>query len=370
MDNKRILMVSCEGLGNGGVQAIMMGIIRNLSNKYHFDILLFTNEKRHYEEEFLQYGGKIFRIPHYEGPNKLKRKIDPYIRDHRIYKATKRLLMKEHPYDVIHCNKEFENAPILRAAYEVGIPIRISHTHIIHRSKRLSLKFLNHLRVINICKYATTLIGCSDSANKSIYPLQMKASIINNFYNEKKYYFKEETISNIKQNIIISQVGSLSKNKNQLFSINVVDALVDMGVCVQLNLIGFNIDLEYRKNLEDALKLKKLQKNVNFFSGENDFTNILRDSHFFIMPSVSEGFGISLIEAQAIGLYCFASTGVPNTTNCGGVEYLELDKGPKYWAKIIKNRIDNNYVTKQNFDTSNFKTEEVIKIYEEIYSHP
>lgn len=60
---KRVLMVSCEGLGNGGVQAIMMGIVRNLYTECHFDMLLFTSEKRYYDDEFLKYGGKIFRVP-------------------------------------------------------------------------------------------------------------------------------------------------------------------------------------------------------------------------------------------------------------------------------------------------------------------
>ena len=44
---KRVLLVSCEGLGNGGVQAIMMGIVRKLSDDFHFDMLLFTSEKRY-----------------------------------------------------------------------------------------------------------------------------------------------------------------------------------------------------------------------------------------------------------------------------------------------------------------------------------
>ena len=58
-------MVSCEGLGNGGVQAVMMNIIRNMHKEYLFDMLLFTSEKRHYDDEFLTYGGKIYRIPRY-----------------------------------------------------------------------------------------------------------------------------------------------------------------------------------------------------------------------------------------------------------------------------------------------------------------
>lgn len=40
----KILAVSCEGLGNGGVQNIIMNIARNLHDSYIFDIVLFTSE--------------------------------------------------------------------------------------------------------------------------------------------------------------------------------------------------------------------------------------------------------------------------------------------------------------------------------------
>ena len=43
---KRILMVSCEGLGNGGVQSVMISIVRSLSSKYRFDMVLTTDERR------------------------------------------------------------------------------------------------------------------------------------------------------------------------------------------------------------------------------------------------------------------------------------------------------------------------------------
>ena len=130
---KRVLFVSCEGLGNGGVQAIIMGIVRNLHREYHFDILLFTSEKRYYDNEFLSYGGKIFRVPKYEGSNSLFRRLDYYIRDVYTYYRTKKILEKEPPYDIIHCNREFENAPLLFLASRLNIPVRISHAHIIHQ---------------------------------------------------------------------------------------------------------------------------------------------------------------------------------------------------------------------------------------------
>ena len=41
---KKVLLVSCEGLGKGGVQSVMMTIVRNLYRDYVFDALLFTDE--------------------------------------------------------------------------------------------------------------------------------------------------------------------------------------------------------------------------------------------------------------------------------------------------------------------------------------
>ena len=34
---KKILEVSCNGLTNGGVQQVIMSIVRNLYKEYHFD---------------------------------------------------------------------------------------------------------------------------------------------------------------------------------------------------------------------------------------------------------------------------------------------------------------------------------------------
>ena len=48
----KVLLVSCEGLGRGGVQSVIMSIVKGLSDKFIFDIVLFTSEKRYYDDEF------------------------------------------------------------------------------------------------------------------------------------------------------------------------------------------------------------------------------------------------------------------------------------------------------------------------------
>lgn len=80
----KILQVSCGGLGNSGVQAVIMNICRNIPDAY-FDIILFTNERRYYDADFEMLGGKIYRIPKYEGSSRCRQKLDYYIRFPRIF---------------------------------------------------------------------------------------------------------------------------------------------------------------------------------------------------------------------------------------------------------------------------------------------
>lgn len=49
---------------------------------------------------------------------------------------------------------------------------------------------------------------------------------------------------------------------------------------------------------------------------------------------------IALIEAQAAGLPCVASTGVPEQANCGKVIRLPLEDGAKVFAQTISDILD------------------------------
>ena len=89
---EKILEVSCNGLTNGGVQKVIMNIVRNLHDAYTFDIVVFNNEKEFFDEEFESYGGKIFRLPHKKVFK--KKDIDFYFRGFRIFWGVYKILKK------------------------------------------------------------------------------------------------------------------------------------------------------------------------------------------------------------------------------------------------------------------------------------
>lgn len=367
-DKKRVLLVSCGGLGNGGVQAIMMGIVRTLSDRFTFDIIVFTSESRFHEKEFLSYEGEIIRIPHYEGENRYVHALDAYTRDIHIYRQVKRVLKNREPYIAIHCNKEFESAPILKAAFDCGINVRICHSHIINQKGRHISNIINKIRQYYINKFATVKIGCSDEACRSLY-VGSDYRVVNNFYDDSKYnpdlYEKNDKSSALS----LVQVGSLGSNKNQIFSVQVLSELLKLGVEATLTIVGFELEETYQDKIIKEIDRLGLSSSVCLLPGTSNIPQILHDSDIFLMPSIREGFGIALIEAQAMGLRCYASSSIPTTTDCGGTIYVDLTDGPKFWAHKIAN--DEFIIDRRKgyYNTERFKLVNILDEYYRIYTN-
>lgn len=358
---KRVLMVSCEGLGNGGVQAVIMSIVRSLKDKYIFDILLFTDERRFYDDEFESYGGKIFRIPRYSGTNSFRKRLDYYVRGNHLYNKVLETLKENGPYDVIHCHDEYESAPILKAAAVSGIKVRIAHTHVISGKTNIIAGLLNNYRKKEIERYATIKIACSQEAGLSFFQSQENVKIVMNPYDNKRFNPGKYDLKK-KSKIQLLQVGTYSVTKNQIFSVKVIEYIRKKMPDVKLILMG-NRNKEYDELLYKEIIQKKLEDNVTLMPGDADMPKLLSQSSGFLFPSLHEGFGIVLIEAQAMGVKCYASDTVPRATDCGGVTYLPLNDGAKVWAEKIIDDYQREHGMYVNYDVSKFSTEEVMKKY-------
>lgn len=360
----KVLLVSCEGLGRGGVQSVIMSIVKGLSDKFIFDIVLFTSEKRYYDDEFEAYGGKIFRIPHYSGKIWMRKKLDYYIRGPRIILALKKIIKKNGPYKVIHCNNIYESGLCLKAAKEL-IPIRICHAHVIASKGNVIVNKLNSVYKRYIEENSTCLVGCSIEANQSLYGSEKSSSVILNPYDNNRFNPQMFSMENRKHPRLI-QIGYFCENKNQCFSIEILSQIKNKYRDAELVFIGFDTE-NYLSKMLELIEERKLQNNIKFYPQDADSPKLLAESDIFLLPSYNEGFGIVLIEAQAMGTRCYASNNAPKLTNAGNCMYIPLEYGPAKWAKIILDDFENKKERKI-VDCSAFSMESFLKKIDSIYS--
>ena len=363
---KKVLLVACNNLGIGGIQNVIMSITRGLCNKCQFDIIVFDRNSTFYDKEFLQTGkGKLFFIPT-RNKNTISGRLDYYIRYFRIYHAAKEIILKNGPYDVVHAHNYFEAAPILVAAKKCNIPIRISHSHNrfpSHKGKKYIRKIYNYVYRKIILNNATNLLACSTSAGNYLFGSSSNFSVVPIEINLKKYMFSPEPVGSPWSFI---QVGRWCNQKNQLFTVEFFANIVKDHPKASLSLVGYGEPAD-RALIEKKIQELGITNNVMFFPGDSDIPSLLRQNNIFLFPSNFEGLGISIIEAQAIGMKCFASTVVPPETQLGLVEYLPIEAGSVFWAARIESFVEKNGFFRKKVDISIYNSKNMIEMYNAIY---
>ncbi len=356
---KKVLIVLNECLRRGGSQAVIMSIVKGLSTKYLFDILLFTSEEAYYDEEFKSYGGNIYRIPNYEGNNKIRKKLDIYLRWIWHKKKVKKIL--ENKYDIIHCINGFESGYVLKLAKKAQISIRISMTATITNANALR-KIYNSFWLKRIMKYSTANVGCSKEACETMY--EKNYCVIPNSYRKE---FDVPIIKREFDDPALIQIASFGSNKNQLFTIKTFNEVLKEYPKALLHLVGYELEKGYVDKINSLVEQLQIKDNVIIHKANANTVDLLNNSTHLLLPSHKESFGIVLLEAQARGLKCIVSDTVSDAANCGGCIYLPINDGEKIWADYIVDDFSKNKGQHQEYDLTSFKEDYILKQYEDLY---
>ena len=365
---EKVLFVMNEPMHKGGSQGVMMNIVRKLSNRYRFDILLFSNEKSYYDEEFVSYGGEIIRQPHYHGENSFRKRMDIYVRGQKVYKAVYDCIVRHGPYKVVHCMNGFEAGVGLKAAYDQNIGIRITHSLIVTDTQKHFLRTVfNSLTSKLVERYATHKISVSIPAQESNYKYDDRCRIITPSYNDGIFDPKGYAQPPFDCPRLI-QIGSYSPNKNQLFSAKVLKELVNHYPDAVLQYVGFDVTGEYSGAVKRYVMDNGLAENVVFHEHDADIPAILNESTHLLLPSLHEGFGIVLVEAQAMGVACIVSDTVSDTADAKGCSFLSLEAGPEKWAEVLCENFEKTGGSRVFYDCSAFTDANIAEEYSKIYS--
>ena len=320
----RVLHV-IAGMGSGGAESFLMNMYRNIDrNKVQFDFLLRSQEMI-YSDELKELGSNVY----YTAPFP-KRIISNYSQTVRFF--------KEHPYQIIHVHANaLLYVSVLRIAKRAGVKCRIMHSHntSLFYSQAKPIHMFNKRHIESL---ATHYFACSEIAGQWMFNKDYK--IIRNGIDIDRFAYNEENRAKIRRELnipndafVLGHTGHLTYVKNQAFAINTLSEIHKAGKKAYLVLVG---EGDAESELKQLAAQKSISEYVVFTGGRKDVPEILSAFDLFIFPSVYEGLGISVLEAQANGLACVCSEAVPiDSFPKNSICQLSLDLGPQEWSKMI-----------------------------------
>lgn len=321
-------------LRTGGAENVAMNLYRYIDReKFEFHYLVYGDEVGYHEKEVIELGGKVIHI---DKPS------SSYL---NFTKKIERVLKINGPYDIVHAHTLFNSGFALEAAKKAGVKRRIAHSH----STKNKVHDNNLSRIYQIImrnkilKNATDYIACSKSAGFFLYGKKKFISqgiIIKNGIKTNEFKFDEKIRRNVRKDFnledkfVIGHVGRLAAVKNQMFLLEIFRCLLGMRENARLLIVGEGND---RGMLEEKINEYNLTSSVILTGNRNDINELMQGMDVFVFPSLYEGLGMALIEAQATGLYCVVSNMVPKESIISDiVRQVSLEAPVEHWAEIIK----------------------------------
>jgi len=222
----------------------------------------------------------------------------------------------------MHLNYEKENLPIWRQIYGPWI-----------------------LRAT--AKRADAYVAISQYAGETYiakYGLQKKRLFIAPLgFDSKELLIKETDCSLQDASPYLLFVSTLFPHKNVAFLIRVFKRVIDSRPDLKLVIVGRDVDgaIASLTALADSLGMKD---KVIFTGGisDNELTHWYANARVFVFPSLTEGFGLSVLEAMAFGVPIVASnrTSIPEVVGGAGIVLDPVNEDE--WAQAILSIVDQN----------------------------
>ncbi|MEH7388535.1 glycosyltransferase family 1 protein [Bacillus sp. JJ1521] len=326
---KRILHI-VGAMNRAGTETMLMNIYRNIDReKVQFDFISFSRKNAHYDEEIKSLGGRVIKLSNTQSIKDLLRVIKEY-----------------GPYEAVHSHTLFHCGIANLAAKLAGIKIRVAHAHTtLDNSDSVIRKlYIRAMRVL-IKSTSTHLLACSNEAGKYLFgnsvlkqlnykffPNLIDYSVFLKVESEQINHFKNE--SSMDNGIVIGHIGRFIESKNHKFLLNIMKNLLKMDPNITLLLVG---DGDLKQEIEAIAKNENIYHNIKFVGIRNDISTMLHCMDVFVFPSIYEGLGLVLLEAQASGLPCIVSEAIQPEADLelGLVTRLNLNDEAEVWAKKI-----------------------------------
>lgn len=323
----RVLQVYPQ-MNNAGTERVIINLHKNIDrSSVQFDYL--TEQSGEMDDTLRLMASKIHQIKS---------------KNRWLYFWSLVKFFKAHPeYHIVHAHTHAWMDVVLLAAKVCRIPCRIAHSHNARNDLSRLMAFIKGITSIPMELAATHFFACSKNAAQWLFPHKKRHwNVIPNAISLKDYLYSPEKRQYIRQSLNIAtdefvmiHVGRFAKQKNHTFILSILESLNQQMKDWKMIFVGSGpLEPEIKQQSEKT----GLSKHLLFLGNRKDVCDLLSSADCFVFPSLHEGLGIVVIEAQAAALPCIVSEAVPSEANLnlGLLHTLSLEQSPSIWANTIK----------------------------------
>jgi len=323
-------------MNRGGTETWLFNVVNNIDReRFQIDFMVHTDERGDYDEAVAALGSRIHRCSHFRTPL-------------RHFRDVGRILRERGPFDVVHSHDAVWNGPVMLAARNASVPIRIIHSHnvlsqINSQGVLKGFFIAGSMRLSRWC--ATHGLACSSKAAESYFGRNWREDSrwrvflcgvdLSGCREDVNPYAIRKEFGLDKNDFVVGHVGSFREEKNHELILRIAAEMRKSDPAVRFLLVG---DGPLRRDIEDKACQLGLDTHVIFAGSRSDVSRLMSGAmNLFLFPSTHEGLGLVMVEAQAAGLRCICSDAIPAEAYVVPelCTTMSLTQEPSEWAGVI-----------------------------------
>jgi glycosyltransferase involved in cell wall biosynthesis len=331
--NKKIRIMHVNGrLDTGGIEEVIYTTAKyNNNEKYELAFIVYR-EKEGYTSKIEEMGFPIFALD-----------LEKALLDLRVLPKIVNIFKSYRPH-IVHF---YQGSMIGRVAAKIaGIPIIIRNEMDLNYNRHGLRRKLSVLAKNSLNPLADKLIACSSAVKDFWWKSNNdKCAVIHipfdlsKFpsveFNSKRKFFKNGKYP------VIGTVSRINHEKGHKYLIQAMPKIIEAFPSVRLKIVGTGPLLKDMKGLAESMALSS---SIEFTGFVQDLFQELSRMDVFILPSLTEGFPVSILEAMAAELPIAASAvgGIPEMVEHGNTGLLFAPKNPDSISDAIVGMLSDN----------------------------
>jgi glycosyltransferase involved in cell wall biosynthesis len=318
-------------IGRGGVETWLDNLLSHFDvTKFQFDVCFYRKAGDDLKESLLSSRCSVFELALQDDLSGLT-----------FFIRRLRELIRCGNYQAVHCHgMSFVGVPIY-CAWRERVPIRIAHSHGTSEPKRpISQRTFLGLARYAALQLATHRIGCSTEAAEALFGrgcLGRSACLVYCGVDLDKY--PPVVLPELKESLgispsatVIGCIANFTPAKNHRFLLSVFTRILQHEPTAHLILVG---EGKNRVDIENHTISLGIKDRVHLLGRRNDVPTLLSIFDVFVLPSLTEGLPVALLEAQAHGVPCLTSSAVTREVEVipGLVKFLSLTADLDVWSR-------------------------------------